>query len=150
MAGCTEEKERIYKNNLNYLEEYVHEKGQQCYIFFSSHGLYDDISAEEIRKTLVEKDRYEWRNIANSFKHHKNLGKIIYVRDVFKVFYLYGINNELDSIDKIINKLRELTVGYEITTVGISSGGYMAVIAAMALKAKRSFCFSGQFDISER
>ncbi len=147
MAGCTEEKERIYINDLNYLEEYVHEKGQQCYIFFSSNGLCDDSTVEKIKDTLLEKNRYEWKNLANSFRYHKELGKIIYVRDIYKAFYIYGINHKLNSIDKLIDKLKELTEGYEVTTVGISSGGYMAVISAIALGAKRAFSFSGQFDI---
>ena len=150
MSKFAEAKAKIYVNNINYVEEYVHQDGKQCYIFFSSNGLYEDKSVEEIEKILIEKDRYEWKNLANSFKYHTDLGKIIYVRDIYKAFYIYGINQQLDSIDKIAEKLKELTVGYEVTTVGISSGGYMAVISAVALGAKRAFCFSGQFDIAER
>lgn len=150
MSKIAEAKNNIYVNKINYIEEYVHIKGKQCYIFFSSNGLYGEKSVEQIEETLIEKDRYEWKNLANSFKYHMDLGKIIYVRDVYKAFYIYGINKELDTVDKVLVKLRELTEGYEITTVGISSGGYMAVISAMALEAKRAFCFSGQFDIAER
>ena len=150
MSKVAEAKAQIYINSANYREEYVHTDGKQCYIFFSSNGLYDDNSVEEIEQILVEKDRYEWKNLANSFKYHRDLGKIIYVRDIYKAFYIYGINEQLNSVDKVIEKLKELTTGYEVTTVGISSGGYLAVISGVALEAKRVFCFSGQFDIAER
>ena len=141
------EKQKVYENDLNYCEEYPHPDGTQCYVFFSSNGLYPEASKEEFQKTMIEKSRYEWKSMAKAFKYHKNLGKIIYVRDIYKVFYIYGISKRLDSIDKVIEELRHLTNGYEVTTVGISSGGYLSVICAAALQAKRAFCISGQFNI---
>lgn len=140
-------KEKIYTDYDNWYEECPHANGKKCYIFFSSNGLYPDSTAEELQQILVNKNRFEWKSIANAFKYHKDLGKIIYVRDIYKAFYIYGISKQLDSIDKVIGKLKELTSGYEVTTVGISSGGYMAVVCAEALNAERTFCFSGQFDI---
>lgn len=140
-------KEKIYTDYDNWFEEYPHANGKKCYIFFSSNGLYPDSTAEELRQTLVDNGRYEWKSMANAFKYHKNLGKIIYVRDIYKAFYIYGINKQLNSIDKVVEKLRKLTEGYQVTTVGISSGGYMAVVCASALKAERAFCFSGQFNL---
>jgi len=140
-------RESIYSNARNWYEESIHPEGKKCYIFFSSNGLYSESTAEGLQRTLVERNRYEWTSMANAFKYHKELGKIIYVRDIYEAFYIYGISKQLDSIDKVIDKLKELTAGYQVTTVGISSGGYMAVICAAALHAERAFCFSGQFDI---
>lgn len=141
------EKKNLYRRNKNYFEECVHPDGKKCYIFFSSNGLYQETTIEEFRETMVNNSRYEWKSLANTFKYHKDLGKIIYVRDIFKAFYIYGINEQLNTIDKLVEKLRVLTQGYQIITVGISSGGYMSVICAVALQAERAFCFSGQFNI---
>lgn len=38
----------------------------------------------------------------------------------------------------------------EVITVGNSAGGYMAVLIGCKLNAGRIFCFSGQFDLSDR
>lgn len=141
------EKEFLYTNEINYYEECPHIEGKKCYIFFSSNGLYQDSTKEEFQEIMIEKSRYEWKSMSMAFKYHKELGKIIYVRDIYKCFYIYGINEKLSSIDKVIDELRKITVGYEITTVGISSGGYLAVLSAIMLNAKRAFCFSGQFNI---
>lgn len=140
-----EELKKLYYNKKsNYMEEYANQKGKLCYIFFSSNGLYDD---NKFEKTIIENDRFEWKSIAQAIKTRKPVGKIIYVRDIYKKFYIHGINSNIDSIDKLITELELITKGYEVTTVGISSGGYLAVISAILLNAKRAFCFSGQFNI---
>ena len=142
--------QKIYEQELNYKEEYPHSKGEKCYIFFSSNGIDKNISEDKYWEELVEKNKFEWQSIANSLKYHKNLGKIIYVRDVFKKFYIDGINIKIDSVDKLLGFLKEVTKGYKVTTVGISSGGYLATICAIKLRAERAFCISGQFDIQSR
>lgn len=38
----------------------------------------------------------------------------------------------------------------EVITVGNSAGGYMAALIGCKLHADRVFCFSGQFDLSDR
>lgn len=38
----------------------------------------------------------------------------------------------------------------EVITVGNSAGGYMAALIGCKLNAERVFCFSGQFDLSDR
>ena len=37
-----------------------------------------------------------------------------------------------------------------VTTVGNSSGGYMATLVAQKLNAKMAYCVSGQFDIADQ
>lgn len=139
--------QKIYEQELNYEEEYPHSEGKKCYIFFSSNGIDKNISEDKYWEELVEKNKFEWQSIANSLKYHKDLGKIIYVRDIYKKFYIDGININIDTIDKLLDLLNEAVKGYEVTTVGISSGGYLATISAIQLKAERAFCISGQFDI---
>lgn len=140
-------KKYLYENSNNIEEEIVNEKNSECFILFSSNGLYED-SFENFDKTMLKANRYEWKSIAVSLKKRKGIGKIIYVRDVYKSHYLMGINSSLSSIEKTVEYLRECTKGYAITTVGISSGGYMAVITGCKLQAKRVFCISGQFDLN--
>lgn len=139
--------QKIYEQKLNYKEEYPHSKGKKCYIFFSSNGIDKNITEDKYWDELAEKNKFEWKSIADSLKYHKDLGKIIYVRDIFKNFYINGINHKIDSIDKMLDFLGKAVKGYEVTTVGISSGGYLATISAIKLKAERAFCISGQFDI---
>lgn len=74
--------------------------------------------------------------------------KIIYVRDIFKSWYVTGISEELNSIDALIEFLREQTTGMRVFTVGSSAGGYMASVVAALLNAEYSICFSAQFDLA--
>ncbi|MCM1125474.1 MAG: hypothetical protein NC429_03300 [Lachnospiraceae bacterium] len=145
-----EGKEYVYSRMINVEEEIVNRDGEECYIFFSSNGLYEENTLEHFAKVLIEGDRYEWKSIACSLKRKKSMGKIIYVRDVYAKFYIRGINSQISSIDKLVEYLRKLTKGYRVTTVGISSGGYMAAIIACKLRGERAFCISGQFDLTGR
>lgn len=141
---------KIYDIEENIWVEDIHPNGTKCYIFFSSNGLYQNINEDEIYDRIVCNNRYEWKSMASAFKYHKDLARIIYVRDVYVAFYIYGINKKINSIDKVIERIAELSKGYDITTAGVSSGGYLATICAIRLKGKRAFCFSGQFDIWDR
>lgn len=145
--------EEVWRNNSNYLVRNINENSKKCLILFSSNGLYFPDTKEIFVEKIIEQNRYEFENITKSKKIEKQFGKIIYVRDVWKSYYVIGINESEDSIDKLIKKLKELTGGgYRITTAGISSGGYMAVIAGILLNAEKVLCFSGQFhhDVSKR
>lgn len=139
----------LYNECSNIKEEIVDDTKRECYIFFSSNGIYEDNSFQKFEEIMLKGDRYEWTSIASAVKKRKNVGKIIYVRDVYKNHYCHGINPSLCSIEKVIEYLGGCTKGYELTTVGISSGGYMAVIAGCELNAKRVFCISGQFDLNK-
>ena len=71
----------------------------------------------------------------------------IFIRDIWLSWYVNGVNKELDSLDALISYLKEVTKGYVVTTVGVSSGGYVAGIVAAKLGAIRCFDFSGQFSL---
>ncbi len=122
-------------------EEYDLEK--VCYIYFSSNGLYRVDSEESFKKNIINADRYEWR----SLKPEKIPQKEIFIRDIWLSWYVKGINNKLNNIEKVLEWLRLETEGYRIVTVGNSSGGYMAALAAQYLDAKMAFSFCGQFSL---
>ncbi len=115
----------------------------KCYIYFSSNDLYIKDSESDFKKKIVENDRYEWLN-----RRTKEIPRMeIFIRDIWLSWYVNGINGELNSFDKLIDYLKEATQGLEITTVGVSSGGYEASIVAAKLGAARCFDFSGQFSL---
>ena len=53
---------------------------------------------------------------------------MIFVRDMWKQWYINGINQKIDSVEKVIEFLRTETENMRVTTVGNSSGGYMATL----------------------
>jgi hypothetical protein len=117
-------------------------QSQDCYLFFSSHGIYYPNTSEEFRTKIIENNRFEWkRNIP------KNYQKVFFLRDVLKQWYLGGINREIDSVEKIVEFLRRETQGLKITCVGSSGGGYAAALFGSLLKAERVFDFSGRFSL---
>lgn len=123
--------------------------GNLCYIFFSGNGLYYPNEYEVFEQVVEVQDRYEWENIAKSEEITTCASRIIFVRDIYKTWYVNGINEKIDSIDKLLVLLRELVRGMPVITVGNSAGGYMAVIAGMELNAKRIYSFGGQFCIKD-
>lgn len=141
-------RKRLYCECNNYLEEIVHKEAKDCYIFFSSHGLCSNDSPEAFYTNIKENNRYEWTSIAKAIKYNRDVGKIIYVRDVNTNFYADGISESIDSIDALIDLLRSRVEGYNVITIGVSSGGYMATIAGCALSADRIYNISGQYDLT--
>lgn len=140
--------EQIYTTRDNYQVEDVG-NGNICYIFFSSHSLYYPNTVEEFDKKVVTKDKFEWKKIAHSKQVFAKAGRIIYLRDIYKLLYAKGINSTADDIDKTSQLLRELTKGYEenIVAVGSCAGGYAALLLGTLINAKQIFCFSGTVDI---
>lgn len=135
---------KIYKKD-NYKEIIIDKEKRLCYIFFSGNGIYFPDTEETFTKTIIECDRYEWENIANSKELLEKAGKYIFVRDIYKCWYARGINEKINSIDKLYEKLKEMTTGYRVITVGNSAGGYMAALLGGMLKAELVYDFSGQF-----
>lgn len=138
--------EEAYKKN-NYLIEYTHHREKNksdslCAIYFSSSGIYYPNNDEAFEKAFFKEDKYEWYNtrVDGASKH-------IFLRDIYKQFYVLGINREINTIEKILQFLEKETEGYDIITVGSSAGAYMALIAGCHLKAKIVFNFSGYFDM---
>ena len=119
-------------------------KSSYCYIYFSGNGLYED-SEENFNNSIFEKNRYEWEKRKSSIPDLE-----IFVRDIFKQWYIVGISKACPTIDSTIERLREISSGYKIVTVGCSAGGYMAVLAGIKLNAEMVINFSGQYDLMSR
>lgn len=133
-----------YKNEDNYLIELnQNSNNNNCIIYFSSNGLYYPNTEKAFTRIIIKNNRFEWKN-RNKVKDAK---KNIFVRDVFKQFYLNGINNKINSIEKLLDFLKYETEGMKITTIGGSGGGYAAVLFGILLNANRIFNFSGQFSL---
>lgn len=114
-------------------------------IYFSSNGLFYPDNDEEFTDTIMNRDRYEWETI----RIH-NVRKSIWVRDIYKQYYVSGINESIDSMDKLIDFLRNLVPdGYRIYTVGSSAGGYAALVVGLSLRADVIIDFCGQNSLKK-
>lgn len=112
-------------------------------IYFSSNGIYFPNIESEFEEKIINQNRFEWKKnkISNCQKH-------IFLRDINKQWYLNGINHNLDNIEKIVNFLKKETTGYDfITTLGVSSGGFAAILFGIKINANKIFSFNGQFDL---
>lgn len=119
-----------------------------CYIVFSGNGIYWPNTLEIFEQT-INTDYYEWKKTVCSEYILNRVARIILVRDLFKTWYLAGINEECDSIEKVCFLLQELTTGYKVVTVGNSAGGFMASIVGAYLKAEHVLNFGGQWTLKD-
>lgn len=133
-------------SNSNYLIEYtetgVINRDKYCIVYFSSHNIYYPNTEEEFQKQILDKNRFEWygERILKGSKH-------IFIRDNKKQWYLEGINNEINSIEKLESFLKIETTGYKTIMLGSSAGGYAAVLFGSLLKSELILSFNGQFQI---
>jgi len=134
----------VYRNHPNYLIKYSEEVENQdyCAIYFCSNNIYYPNNERVFKERIVEKNFYEWYSTRIQ-KAHKH----IYVRDVFKQWYLTGINSEINSPERLLEFLQQETKGYQIITVGSSSGGYAAILYGSLLKAMKVLAFNPQFEL---
>lgn len=140
---------RIYKED-NYECVDTGVNSEWCYILFSSNGLYYPDTKETFESQIIKKNRYEWKWVVQNSKIPKRAARIIYVRDIHKIWYSYGINQQVNSVDKTLELLKDLTKGFKVVTIGSSAGGYMAVLTAVKLHAVYCINFSGQYKIEEK
>lgn len=132
----------VYINQPNYKIEYNNScKANICAIYFSSNDIYYPNNEDIFLKRIVEKNFFEWYNTRINARKH------IFIRDIFKQWYLEGINAELDSPEKIFEWLKGEAEGYEVVTVGSSAGGYSAVLYGSLLKAQKVIAFNAQFSL---
>jgi hypothetical protein len=117
-------------------------KNKKCIVFFSGNGLYFPNTNVELDE-VIDKERYEWESICPN-----NYEKIIFVRDIYKQWYVEGISDEIDNIDKLKEFLSNEIVGLETTFVGSSAGGYAAVLFGNLCSANLIISLSGQFDLT--
>ena len=137
-----------YKTNKNYLivnttkDSASIKKEKYCAIYFSSNNLYYPNDNNAFKKEIITKNKYEWytTRINKAEKH-------IFIRDIFKQWYLAGINESLNTIEKLVDFLKEETKGYKTITVGSSSGGYASVLFGQLLSAEYCYSFNGQLQL---
>ncbi len=137
--------ENIYHERENYKVVYTNAKTNNAIVFFTSHGLYED--AQTFEENVVKNDRFEWANISKSPLIANMYKLIVFVRDVRRSEYRFGVNSEINTNDKLIEKIEELTKGYNLTTCGSSAGAYIAELVGMKLNAERVFSISGYYKI---
>ena len=106
-------------------------------IYASSHNIYSPENEEGFIKDIVKKDNYEWFKTRIPFA-----SKHIFIRDVSRRFYSFGINNNLDNFDKIAEILKTELEGYKIITIGSSAGGTAAIMLGNLLNAEYILAFS--------
>lgn len=128
----------------NYLIEYNNEALEKklCVIYFSSNNIYYPNTEENFKRKIVEQNYYEMyqTRINSAYKH-------IFVRDIYKQWYIEGINSRICTPELLLEFLQKETQGYAIITIGSSAGGYAAVLYGSLLLAKRVISFNGQFEI---
>jgi hypothetical protein len=96
---------KIYnKNNYKIIRKSTNHN--KCYIFFSSNGIYYPNTNKIFDYNIIKKNRFEWEEIA---KDIKIADKLIYVRDIYKSWYHFGINNKISTIDKLVLFLKKET-----------------------------------------
>lgn len=131
---------RFYLENPNYkiIDTPAADEPDLAVIYFSSLGTFNHDKWQQ----RLETDYYEFhRNPVRRAARH------IYVRDVAVAFYMMGINSEVNTIDKLLELLQKLTKGYKVVTIGVSSGGFMAMLAGAYLKAQYVISISGIIDV---
>lgn len=136
----------LYKNN-KVLTVNTNADSNRCIVLFSSNGLYLNNTQEDFIDSILISDRYEWKNLFLEPSLQQYYKKIILLRDLYKQWYVSGINDIFDTVDKVITLVKSLTRGYDVTTAGCSAGGYMASLVGCKMNAQRVINFSGQFSI---
>lgn len=135
--------QQAYQNSDNYLIEYdTNGDKNYCAIYFCSNDIYFPNNEEIFRKRIIEKNFFEWYH-----SRIKKASKHIFVRDIFKQWYLAGINQKINTPDKLLDFLRKETKGYQLITIGSSAGGYAAILYGSLLCAKQILAFNPQFEI---
>lgn len=133
----------VYQEQNNYLIEFD-EKGNKewCAVYFCSNDIYYPNTEEIFRKRIVEKNFFEWYHsrITKASKH-------IFIRDIFKQWYLAGINKNINTPEKLIEFLKEETKGYKVVTIGSSAGGYAAILYGSFINTQYTLAFNPQFEI---
>lgn len=107
-SSIAEAKDFVHKNFDNILVEKIDNNADYCYIFFSSNGICAEEPIEKYIDSLIDKNRYEWHSISNVIKKDRKTGICIYVRDVYKNFYMHGVSGKADNIKKTIEQLKEI------------------------------------------
>lgn len=137
-----------YKEEQHYVIEFANipeQKKEFCAIYFSSNDIYYPNNEQSFSEQILSKNKFEWykTRITKAHKH-------IFLRDIKKQWYLTGINQKIDCIEKLYDFLVEETRNYKIITIGSSAGGFAAVLLGSMLNAELILTFNGQFMLTDR
>lgn len=135
--------EEIYNKDNYKIIDNPHGTRDECILYFSSNNIWFPNTEEAFKHSFVENDYYEWVKYGSTVSK-----KAIFFRDIYKSWYVTGINRHISSIDKLVEFIKKETEGMEVITVGSSAGGYMASLIGALVKAKYVICFSAQFDLN--
>lgn len=133
----------VYNNSDNYIIQYDDTYADQktCAVYFSSNGLYFPSTEDVFRTQIIERNAFEF------YGTRIKVWKHILVRDIFKEWYIDGINSQINSFDKLILWIKSQTEGLDTYMVGISSGAFAAIIIGSLTNAKRVLAFNPQFEL---
>lgn len=135
----------VYKYDDNYKIVENKKNTLSCtVVYFSSNGIYFPNTLETFKDKIIVGDKYEWSKYENQIK---NVKKSIFIRDVYKQWYLKGINTEINNIDKLIQFIVKEHDQDNLILVGISSGGFIATLIGAKLNADMVFNFAGQLTL---
>lgn len=119
--------------------------GGYCVVYCSSNNIWFPNTREAFLSDIVEKNRFEWTYI-----RCRRAKKEIFVRDIYKSWYVTGINQKIDNIDSLASFISDMSDGLEIVCIGSSAGGYLAALLGSLLNAKYVIAFSAQFELKNR
>ena len=89
------------------------------------------------------------KKIASNTRASSLAEEIIFVRDIYKIWCINGINVKVDSQDKLAKFLKQIVGNREVITVGSSAGGYMAILFGTLLNASSIYALSPQVNLHE-
>ena len=96
-----------YKEQRNYLIQYDNRNpSEYCAVYFSSHNIYYPNTEESFRKSIQEKNYFEWKTRCVPYAQ-----KHIFIRDIQKQWYLCGINEKISSPEKVWDFLKKRDCG---------------------------------------
>lgn len=136
--------DQAYCENDNYLIVYDHEATSHdyCAVYFSSHDIYFPNTPEAFNRRIVQQNFFEWYNT----RFHR-ASKHIFLRDVYKQWFLNGINSNVNSPELLLQFLQCETAGMRVLAIGCSAGGYAATLYGLQLGAERIIAINAQFEL---
>lgn len=143
-------------NNQNKLLNYMYKQdniriidgmadNKKCIVICSSNGVYFPDTYEKFREKIVCDNYFEGGRMASLLIDC--VERIILIRDIYKSYYVTGINERYNTIDKVLELLDHLTKGFTTVMAGSSSGGYLAEILGSYLNAEYVISFAGQWNL---
>jgi hypothetical protein len=92
-----------YSNSNNHLIEYDQSQSKEyCVIYSSSNDLYYPNTEIAFQESIIKKNRFEWYGNRITYAH-----KHIFLRDLKKQWYLSGINQNINSHEKLFSFLKK-------------------------------------------